>query len=95
MYQLLSGQPPFAGPRHRSVFLKLKAHVEAPVPPIRGSRPDVPQRLAAVLSRMLAKDRSRRFPSAADVAAALQPFAAGAALKDLWQALSPSAIVAA
>jgi serine/threonine protein kinase len=95
MYQLLSGQPPFASPRHRSVFLKMKAHVEAPVPPIRGSRPDVPKRLAAVLCRMLAKDRSRRFASAAEVAAALQPFAAGAALEDLWQAFSPSAIVAA
>jgi serine/threonine protein kinase len=92
LYELLSGQPPFAG---RSMFLKMKAHVEAPVPPIRRRRPDVPERLAAVLERMLAKDRADRFVSAAGVAAALQPFAAGADLAGLSLTPPPSAIVAA
>jgi serine/threonine protein kinase len=95
LYELLAGQPPFGGPAHQSVFLKMKAHVEAPVPPIRGRRPDVPERLAAVLERMLAKDRADRFASLADIAAALQPFAAGADLPDLSPATPPSAMVAA
>jgi serine/threonine protein kinase len=83
LYELLAGQPPFAGPAH------------APVPPIRRRRPDVPERLAAVLERMLAKDRGGRFVGAAGVVAALRPFAAGADLVGLSLAPPPSAIVAA
>jgi serine/threonine protein kinase len=95
LYELLTGQPPFAGPAYSSVFLKMKAHVGAPVPPIRGRRADVPARLAAALERMLAKDRTGRFVSAAGVVAALKPFAAGADLAGLSLAPPPSAIVAA
>ena len=95
LYELLTGQPPFAAPAHTSLFLKMKAHVEAPVPPIRGRRPDVPERLAAALDRMLAKDRGARFVSAAGVVAALQPFAAGADLARLSLAPRPSAVVGA
>jgi eukaryotic-like serine/threonine-protein kinase len=90
LYELLTGRPPFAGPAHESVFLKMKAHVEAPVPPVQGRRPEVPERLAAVLERMLAKDPTRRFVSAAGVVAALQPFAAGADLAGLSPATSPA-----
>jgi eukaryotic-like serine/threonine-protein kinase len=95
LYELLAGLPPFAGPGYGSVFLKMRAHVEEPVPPIRGRRPDVPERLAAALGRMLAKDRTSRFASAAGVAAAIQPFAAGAELAALSGALPPSAVGAA
>jgi serine/threonine protein kinase len=95
LYQLLTGQPPFADSAHESVFLKMKAHLEEPVPPIQGQRPEVEERLAAVLGRMLAKDRRRRFATAAGVAAALQPFADAEGLAGLSLALSPSAIVAA
>jgi serine/threonine protein kinase len=80
LYELLAGQPPFAGPAYASWFLKMRAQVEAPVPPIRGRRPDVPERLAAVLGRMLAKERMGRFASPADIAAAVRPFATGAEL---------------
>src|SRR5260221_534377 len=83
LYELLTGRPPFAGPNHGSVFLKMKAHVEAPVPPIQERCPDVPDRLAAALERMLAKDPSGRFVSAAGVAAALQRFATGAGMASL------------
>jgi serine/threonine protein kinase len=95
LYALLTGQPPFAGPDHGSVYLKMKAHVEAPVPPIRRRRPEVPERLAAILGRMLAKDRRGRFVSAAGVVAALQPFAAGADLAGLSLASPPRAAIVA
>ncbi len=95
LYELLTGQPPFADPDYGSVYLKMKAHVEAPVPPIRGRRADVPERLAAALERMLAKDRAGRFVSAAGVVAALEHFAAGADLAGLSLAPLPSASVAA
>src|SRR5262249_11449764 len=95
LYELLAGQPPFAGPAYGSLFLKMRAHVEAPVPPIRERRPDVPERLAAALERMLAKDRASRFASAARVAAAIQPSGAGAELAALSGPLPASAAGAA
>ena len=95
LYELLTGRPPFAGPGCESVFQKMKAHVEAPVPPIRERRPDVPERLAVALGRMLAKDREGRFACPADVVAAVQPFAAGAALARLSSAKAPRAVPAA
>jgi serine/threonine protein kinase len=95
LYELLVGQPPFAGPDYGSAFLKMQAHVTAPVPPIRQQRPDVPEVLAGVLERMLAKDREERFSSSADVVAAVQPFAAGADLEGLSEGQLCSAAVAA
>lgn len=95
LYELLTGRPPFADRDLRSAYLKMKAHIEVPVPPIRERCPDVPERLAAALERMLAKDRRGRFASAAGVALALQPFAAAADLAGLSLAPPPSAIVAA
>jgi serine/threonine protein kinase len=95
LYELLAGQPPFAGPAYPSAFLKMKAHVEAPVPPIQGPRPDVPERLAVALERMLAKDLRGRFASAAGVITAVQPFAAGVDLAGLSPAAPPGVVVAA
>ena len=80
LYELLAGQAPFARPGYESAFQKMKAHVEAPVPPIQEPRPDVPEQLASALGRMLAKDREGRFASPADVVWAVQPFAVGAEL---------------
>ncbi|HKB42373.1 MAG TPA: serine/threonine-protein kinase [Gemmataceae bacterium] len=80
LYELLAGQAPFARPGYDSAFQKMKAHVEAPVPPIQEPRPDVPEQLASALGRMLAKDREGRFASPAGVVAAVQPFAVGAEL---------------
>ena len=95
LYELLAGQPPFAGAGYDSAFQKMRAHVEAPVPQIRERRPDVPERLAAVLERMLAKDREGRLASPAEVVAAVQPFAAGADLAGLSGAQYRSAAPAA
>ena len=94
LYELLAGRPPFAQPGCESAFHKMKAHVAAPVPPIHDTRPDVPERLASALRRMLAKDRDRRFASPLDVIQAVQPLAAGADLADLAGA-SRSAVPAA
>ena len=59
LYHLLAGAPPFAA--FSSPYRKLKAHAEAPAPPIRKQRPDIPDPVAAVLERMLAKDRNGRY----------------------------------
>jgi serine/threonine protein kinase len=80
LYELLAGRAPFAQPGYESPFQKMRAHAEAPVPPIREPRPEVPERLAGALGRMMAKDREGRFASPADVVRVVQPFAAGADL---------------
>jgi len=83
LYKLVSGQAPFSGPDYRSTISKLNAHVSQPVPPVRRLVPDVPEKLVAILDRLLAKDPGDRFATPADVAAALEPFCRGANLPDL------------
>jgi len=95
LYELLAGQAPFARPGFESLFQKMKAHAEAPVPPIQERRPETPKGLGFALERMLAKDRERRFASPADVVKAVQPFAAGAELAGLTRALPRVAVPAA
>ena len=50
------------------------AHVQAPVPPIRDHRSEVPEAVAGVIERMLAKSPDERFSTPAEVAEALAPF---------------------
>lgn len=78
LFFLLAGSPPFAGDKHRLWLDKLRAHQVEPVPPIRDRRPDVPAALANLLEKMVAKDTADRPATAAAVAEALRPFAAGA-----------------
>ncbi|MEO2089820.1 MAG: serine/threonine-protein kinase, partial [Gemmataceae bacterium] len=64
-YFTLTGRPPFAG---KSLGQILAAHRNEPPPPL----PGVPDRLAAVVTRCLAKDPADRFPSVADLDRSLQ-----------------------
>ena len=83
LYKLLSGRAPFSGRQYATALDKMNAHVHQPVPPIRDVVPDVPEELAAILERMLAKDPGDRFATPADVAVAMEPFCQGANLNDL------------
>ncbi len=69
---LLTRQPPFTAD---SVVDKLKAHMEQAPSPLGEHRDDVPDELAAIVERMIAKDPDARFQTPADVAAALSAFA--------------------
>ncbi|HET6574278.1 MAG TPA: serine/threonine-protein kinase [Fimbriiglobus sp.] len=91
LYHLLAGHPPFADELYRKTLMKMQAHQEVPPPPITGPRPDVPDGLAAVLERMLAKKPGDRYASPAEVAEVLRPFAAGA---DLGRLLDADGMVA-
>jgi serine/threonine protein kinase len=71
LYYLLTGEVPYPAP---TTLLKILAHRERPVPSVRRQRPDVPDDLAAVVTRLLAKRPDDRYPTAAEVAAALTPF---------------------
>ena len=84
LYKLLTGHAPFSGEQFDTTMKKLLAHTTLPVQPIRRQRPDVPQGLAAVLDRMLAKEPGKRFSTPAEVMTAIAPFAAGSDLKRLF-----------
>jgi formylglycine-generating enzyme required for sulfatase activity/serine/threonine protein kinase len=72
LYFLLAGRPPFAD---ESVVEKVRAHAERAPRPIRELRPEVPDGLAEVLVRMMAKDPGQRYQTPAEVAEALARFA--------------------
>lgn len=71
LYHYLSGQSPheFPGAKH-----KLVAICEDEPVPIRQHRPDVPEALAEVIHRALAKDPAQRYATAEEMRQALRPF---------------------
>ena len=93
LYKLLTGQAPFAGPQYASMYDKLTAQVHAAVAPIQQLRPEVPDGLAAVIERALAKKRDDRFATPAEFADAVGPFAAGADLARLLVQAQPTPAV--
>ncbi|MBX9627030.1 MAG: serine/threonine protein kinase [Gemmataceae bacterium] len=69
MYELLTGVPPADGPTALAVLRKVTD--EEPVP-LRDRNPAVPEEVAAICGRMMAKDREARYPTAGAVADAVQ-----------------------
>jgi serine/threonine protein kinase len=74
LYFLLTGQPPFAA---GNVLQKLTSHRLSEPTPLTQLRPDLPNGLALLVERMMAKTPAQRFQTAAEVAVALQPYLAG------------------
>jgi WD40 repeat protein/serine/threonine protein kinase len=83
LFHLLTGSVPYPAPAYETPVQKMYAHARAPVPSVRAARPEVPEKLAALLGRLLAKDPASRPASAAEVADALRPFADGSDLAAL------------
>jgi hypothetical protein len=99
LYHLLTGHGPFPG---GTPLQKLLAHQECRPPALTAARADVPEALAAIVDRMLAKDPARRYPTPADVAEDLARFLdpasappAPARRRTLWPALTRAAGVLA
>jgi serine/threonine protein kinase/Flp pilus assembly protein TadD len=67
-YELLVGEPPFAGVAPAAV---LRAHLVQDPGPVSAKRGDVPEALSTLIARCLAKDPANRPPSARDVLAVL------------------------
>ncbi len=74
LFEMLTGQRPFDGPDVQTI---LNRHLVEPVPPMRGIKPEVPERLELVVATALAKKREDRFATAADFAEALMLEGAG------------------
>ncbi|HEY7326520.1 MAG TPA: serine/threonine-protein kinase [Gemmataceae bacterium] len=73
LYFLLTGQAPFRG---GSLMQKLLQHQDAERPNVREIRADVPEELADIVKRMLARRPEDRYAIPLLAAAALRPFAA-------------------
>jgi serine/threonine protein kinase/formylglycine-generating enzyme required for sulfatase activity len=84
IYHLLAGRPPF---RADTLLQTIMAHVNEPPPSLLEVRPDIPEALWQVLTRMLAKDPAQRFQTPLEVARALQPF-----VHDAHRSHAPSAV---
>ncbi len=69
LFEMLTGQLPFAGDTPASIMYK---HLQQPPPPICVLRADLPPDFEAVIGQALAKDRDDRFASAGDLAAAFK-----------------------
>lgn len=68
VYEMLAGEPPYAGNTMRLVIAK---HFADPVPSARRLRPTIPPAVDDVLKKSLAKDPVDRFQSAEEFASAL------------------------
>jgi len=75
LYYLLSGRPPFGD---ATATQKLLWHQVRSPEPVRNRRPEVPEGLAVVVARMMAKDPGARYQTPVEVAVALAPWAASA-----------------
>jgi serine/threonine protein kinase len=73
LYFLLTGRLPFP---IANIYEKLHHHCNEEATPLRELRPEIPERLAAIVDRMMAKSPAERYPTPADVIEALKPFAA-------------------
>jgi serine/threonine protein kinase len=80
-YFLLTGRAPFAEAGHNSRLSKMKAHALLPPPSLKAARPDVPDALADVVARMLAKAPEDRIQTPGEVAKLLETIQAGGKVK--------------
>ncbi len=60
LYHILAGKPPFEGATPVEV---VKARLEAPPPDLKEVRPDIPDKVVSVITRMLATERTERYPT--------------------------------
>jgi len=86
LYEMLTGRPPFEGGTVLAILRKIEDEDPAP--------PGVSPAIDALVTRALAKDRERRFQSAADMADAIKSCLAGSApVEALPPAAPPRAVV--
>lgn len=74
LYRLLAGRPPFSGPAYDTALKKMVAHASHPIPNIQQWRVDTPPELAAIIQRLMSKDRKNRFATPIELAHELEPF---------------------
>ncbi len=91
LYAMCTGRPPF---RADSTMAVLKRVCEEAPRPIREVNPDIPDWLAAIVMKLLAKDPAQRFQSAAEVADLLGQYLAHVQQPHLVARPAPVAVTA-
>ncbi|MEO3791297.1 protein kinase [Nonomuraea sp. B10E15] len=86
LFELLTGVPPF---HSESAYELGQKHLQEAPPPVRLLRSDVPQDVARLVERLLAKDPADRPADAVAVREALLPFASGEDQVPGWDAFDP------
>ena len=71
LHELIAGHPPFSAETMPQLVLKV---MSLPAPGIREARADVPEGLERVILRCLEKDKEKRYPTVAELAAELGEF---------------------
>ena len=74
IYELLTGHTPFFSESGEFTEILFKLFTAEP-PPVKSTRPDLPDELAAAVHKALAREVDNRFASAVEMAEALAPFA--------------------
>jgi hypothetical protein len=74
LYEMLTGEKPFAGSTPIAVVAK---HLHDPLPPVQSKRPDLPASVARLIDWMTAKDSEARPVSYDELAAEVERLAAG------------------
>jgi eukaryotic-like serine/threonine-protein kinase len=74
LFFVLTGRPPFEDSALPRLFMRICSE---PPPPIRASRPELPEELEAVIARAMARNPDDRFPTSEALRTALEPFATG------------------
>ncbi|HRY44725.1 MAG TPA: serine/threonine-protein kinase [Thermoanaerobaculia bacterium] len=85
LFEMLAGRVPLRG---ESAIGTIVAHIRQEPIDVRKLRPEAPAWLSAVVARLLAKDRERRYATAADVLADLEARRARRAPRRLGRALA-------
>ena len=74
LFEMLTGRQPYQGDTPMSVVVK---HITEPVPHILDVNPNLPPAIEAVIEKVMAKDKSKRFATAKGLADALNAVARG------------------
>ena len=69
LHEMLAGRPPFTAPSIEQLFRAVRG---GETPLVRDTRPEVPERVQEVVSRLLQRDPANRYPDAQSAAAALR-----------------------
>ena len=83
LYKLLTGRAPFNTSEPKTLFTKMKDHLETEPVCLQTLRGDIPNALNQLVNHMLVKDPSDRTASATEVAKRIEPFCEGAKLSEL------------
>ncbi|MDX1415709.1 MAG: protein kinase [Candidatus Promineifilaceae bacterium] len=76
LFEMLGGRPPYESD---SAMTLMMMHMTDPIPDLRDLRSDIPDDLVAVVNKALAKNRTDRYETAAEMAAALRAIGSSSA----------------